>query len=81
MLAIFADKCGEDTDVDADAVLGGYEDESSVSDWARGYVAYLVEAGVMGKDSGLKGNQPISRAEVAAMAVRLSDVFDFKIME
>ena len=58
-------------DVDADAVLGEYEDESSVSAWAREYVAWLVEQEVMGQDSGLRGDQPISRAEVATMAVRL----------
>ena len=62
---------GETEDVDADAVLGEYEDESSVSGWAREYVAWLVEQEVMGQDSGLRGDQPISRAEVATMAVRL----------
>ena len=62
---------GETEDVDADAVLGEYEDESSVSAWAREYVAWLVEQGVMGQDSGLEGNKAISRAEVATMAVRL----------
>ena len=58
-------------DVDEDAVLSAYDDEDTVSEWAREYVAWMVDQDVMGQDSGLKGNQPISRAEVATMTVRL----------
>ena len=77
MLARYAAKCGEDTAVDADAILGEYEDASTVSEWAEGDVAYLVSTGVMGSDSPLRGADPITRAEVATMVVRLDDVFDF----
>ena len=80
MLARYADACGEDTDVDVDAVLGGYDDAASVADWARGDVAYLASTGVMGSDSPLRGSDPITRAEVATMVVRLDGVFDFDLM-
>ena len=80
MLARYAAKCGEDTAVDADAILGEYEDASTVSEWAEGDVAYLVSTGVMGSDSPLRGADPITRAEVATMVVRLDDVFDFDLM-
>ncbi len=71
MLYRYMELQGKTGEVDVDAVLGAYEDESSVSDWARTYVAWLVEQEVMGQDSGLEGNKAISRAEVAAMTVRL----------
>ena len=73
-------KCGEDTAVDADAILGEYEDADTVSEWAEGDVAYLVSTGVMGSDSPLRGADPITRAEVATMVVRLDGVFDFDLM-
>ena len=71
MLYRYMELQGKTGEVDVDAVLGAYEDESSVSDWARTYVAWLVDQEVMGQNSGLEGNKAISRAEVAAMAVRL----------
>ena len=71
MLYRFMELQGKTGEVDTDAVLGAYEDESSVSDWARTYVAWLVEQEVMAQNSGLEGNKAISRAEVAAMTVRL----------
>ena len=77
MLAVYAEKCGEDVSTDVDAVLGEYEDAGTVSEWAEGYVAYLVEAGVMGNNSPLRGTDPITRAEVATMVVRLSETVDF----
>ena len=80
MLARYAAKCGEDTAVDTDEVLAAYEDASSVADWARGDVAYLASTGVMGSDSPLRGSDPITRAEVATMVVRLDGVFDFDLM-
>ena len=80
MLARYAAKCGEDTAVDADAILGEYEDADTVSEWAEGDVAYLVSTGVMGSDSPLRGADPITRAEVATMVVRLDGVFDFDLM-
>ena len=71
MLYRYMELQGKTGEVNVDAVLGEYEDESSVSDWARTYVAWLVDQEVMGQNSGLEGNKAISRAEVAAMAVRL----------
>ncbi|MDM8275824.1 S-layer homology domain-containing protein [Enorma phocaeensis] len=81
MLAVYAEKCGEDVSTDVDAVLGGYEDAGTVSEWAEGYVAYLVEAGVMGNNSPLRGTDAINRAEVATMVVRLSELFDFELIK
>ena len=71
MLYRYMELQGKTGEVNVDAVLGAYEDESSVSDWARTYVAWLVDQDVMGQNSGLEGNKVISRAEVAAMTVRL----------
>ena len=71
MLCVYAEKTGKDTNVDADAVLADYEDANTVSDWAKDYVAWAVEADLMGQDSPLRGTDPINRAEVATMAVRL----------
>ena len=58
MLARYAAKCGEDTAVDADAILGEYEDADTVSEWAEGDVAYLVSTGVMGSDSPAARRRP-----------------------
>ena len=71
MLARYAEKVkGADISADADA-LDGYADEANVSDWAKGYVAWAVEAKAMGqKTDMLWAGNDISRAEVAAMAVR-----------
>ena len=71
MLARYAEKVkGADVSADADA-LDGYADEANVSDWAKGYVAWAVEAKAMGqKTDMLWAGNDISRAEVAAMAVR-----------
>ena len=80
MLSVYAAKCGEDTAVDTDELLGAYEDADTVSEWAEGYVAYLVSEGIMGNESPLRGTDPITRAEVATMVVRLSDVFDFDLI-
>ncbi len=71
MLCVYAEKTDHDVDVDADAVLADYEDANTVSDWAKDYVAWAVEADLMGQDSPLRGTDPINRAEVATMAVRL----------
>ncbi|OUO44906.1 hypothetical protein B5F79_10735 [Olsenella sp. An285] len=71
MLYVYSKLQDKTYDVDVDAVLSEYDDESTVSEWAREYVAWCVDMDVMGQDSGLKGNQAISRAEVATMAVRL----------
>ena len=71
MLCVYAEKTGKDTDVDADKVLSAYDDADTVADWAKGYVAWCVEADLMGQDSPLRGTDPINRAEVATMAIRL----------
>ena len=60
------------TDASGVADLSGYTDAASVSDWAEQAVAWAVEAGVFGQGTdALRPSDPISRAEVAAMAVRL----------
>ena len=52
--------------------LDAYTDAAAVSDYAKGTIAWAVEAGVMGKDTDVLAPQKeVSRAEVAAMAVRL----------
>ena len=71
MLCVYAEKTGKGLDVDTDAVLAQYDDESTVAEWARDYVAWAVEADIMGQDSPLRADDPINRAEVATMAVRL----------
>lgn len=70
MLARYAKLKGADIAAD-EASLADYSDGAKVSDWAKGYVAWAVEAGVMGKNIDMlwAGND-VSRAEVAAMAVR-----------
>ena len=71
MLARYAEKVkGADITADADA-LDGYADAANVSDWAKGYVAWAVEAKAMGQNTDMlwAGND-ISRAEAATMAVR-----------
>lgn len=57
--------------VDADEVLSTYTDAGEVSEWAEQYVAWLVSQEVMGVNSDLNPTVAISRAEVAAMAVRV----------
>ena len=71
MLCVYAEKTGKGLDVDTDAVLAQYDDENTVAEWARDYVAWAVEADIMGQDSPLRADDPINRAEVATMAVRL----------
>ena len=81
MLARYAAKCGEDTAVDADAILGEYEDADTVSEWAEGDVAYLVSTGVMGSDSPLRGADPITpRRGPPRWSSVLDGVFDFDLM-
>ena len=59
-------------DVTGSAVLSGYADGAQVSAWAAEAVAWAVEAGVFGQGTDeLRPSDPISRAEVAAMAVRM----------
>ena len=71
MLARYAEKVkGADITAD-DSVLADYADAANVSDWAKGYVAWAVEAKAMGQNTDmLSAGLNISRAEVAAMAVR-----------
>ena len=71
MLARYAEKVkGADISAPTD-VLDGYADATGVSDWAKGYVAWAVEAKAMGQNTDfLSAGLNISRAEVAAMAVR-----------
>ena len=70
MLARYAKATGADIAADASSI-DGYADASAVESWAIPYVAWAVEAGVMGQNTDfLMPVKDVSRAEVAAMAVR-----------
>ena len=71
MLARYAEKV-KGADITADeSVLADYADAANVSDWAKGYVAWAVEAKAMGQNTDvLSAGLDISRAEAATMAVR-----------
>ena len=71
MLANFAETVEvEDTSVDdADKVLSSVSDGSSVSDWAKGSVAWAVENEIMGNAGFVNAFSDITRAETAAMVV------------
>ena len=68
LLANFAKNKGDFTAAD-DSVLDGMSDAGTVSDWAADNVAWAVENGVMGNGGFVAGQDNITRAEVAAMAV------------
>lgn len=77
MLANFAKACGDYVATeDVDAVLSVYDDGDAVADWAADSVAWAVEAGLMGQDvESIWAGDAITRAQVAAMAVRYVDAF------
>ena len=80
MLARYAAACGEDVS-GASSDLSGYVDASQVAAFAQDAVDYLVSEGVFGQDTdALRPADAISRAEVAAMVVRLDGSFDFGLM-
>ena len=80
MLGRYAEKCKVDVE-GAEADLSAYADASSVAPFAEEYVEYAVSAKVMGQDvTELRPADDITRAEVAAMVVRLSGQFDFDLM-
>ena len=69
MLARYAKATGADIAEGAD--ISAYADASSVSDWATSFVKWAVGADVMGQNTDvLAPGKDVSRAEVAAMAVR-----------
>lgn len=69
LLSNYAMLNGKDVSVDADKVLAGFPDGSSVSDWAADAVAWAADADIMGNGGKLNPGSDITRAEVAAMAV------------
>ena len=70
MMARYAEVQGHDISADASA-LDDYADASSVADWAKDYVAWTVEAGIMGQGTSvLWPTEDITRAAVATMLVR-----------
>ena len=71
MLYMYERAQGNTYDVDAGQVLASCADAGEVADWAREYVAWLVAEKVMGVGSDLNPRSAITRAEVAAMAVRV----------
>ncbi|MBM6953981.1 S-layer homology domain-containing protein [Enorma phocaeensis] len=80
MLGRYAEKCKVDV-AGAEADLSAYADASSVAPFAEEYVEYAVSAKVMGQDvTELRPADDITRAEVAAMVVRLNGQFDFDLM-
>ncbi|RJQ09810.1 MAG: S-layer homology domain-containing protein, partial [Bacillota bacterium] len=57
-----------------------FKDAASVPSWAWGYVALAVELGIVrGSGGNLKVNQPVSRAETAALLNRLDDLIETPI--
>ena len=71
MLANYAKKVDQ-ADVaveDADKVLSSMSDGSSVSEWAKGSVAWAVENEIMGNAGFVNAFNDITRAETAAMVV------------
>ena len=67
----YAQKAGDDTVVE-DGALDAYVDADQVPAWFQGEVSWAVEAGIMGVGTDvINPNGEITRAEVAAMAVRL----------
>ncbi len=71
MLANYAKKVDQaDVTVeDADKVLSSMSDGSSVSEWAKGSVAWAVENEIMGNAGFVNAFNDITRAETAAMVV------------
>ena len=71
MLANYAKKVDQaDVSVeDADKVLSSMSDGASVSDWAKGSVAWAVENEIMGNAGFVNALSDITRAETAAMVV------------
>ncbi len=54
-----------------------FKDASAVPAWAWGYVALGVELGIVrGTGGTLRPNQPVARAEIAALLSRLDDYID-----
>jgi len=54
-----------------------FKDASAVPAWAWGYVALGVELGIVrGSGGALRPNQPVVRAEIAALLSRLDDYID-----
>ena len=71
MLANYAKKVDQaDVSVDdADEALSSMSDGASVSDWAKGSVAWAVENEIMGNAGFVNALSDITRAETAAMVV------------
>lgn len=66
----------QESDVkDVDATLAKYDDAAQVDDWAKAPVAWAVQQGLMGKNTGANTVNPlddITRAEMAAMVTDLT---------
>jgi len=67
---------GPEADERIDSALA-FKDASAVPAWAWGYVALGVELGIVrGSGGTLRPNQPVVRAEIAALLSRLDDYID-----
>lgn len=61
------------TAAEADAILGAFGDGAAIPDWAREAVALCVKRGMItGQDQGLLPDGALTRAQAAAIAIRLN---------
>lgn len=52
--------------------LSKYKDKDSIADWAKPYVEYVTQQGIMGGSNGnFRPNDPITRQEMAAVITRM----------
>lgn len=52
--------------------LSKYKDKDSIADWAKPYVEYVTQQGIMGgSNSNFRPNDPITRQEMAAVITRM----------
>ncbi len=50
-------------------------DDAEIPEWARGYLAYAVQNGIVGgyEDNTIRPNNPVKRGEMAALTARIDD--------
>ncbi|NQX60796.1 S-layer homology domain-containing protein [Paenibacillus qinlingensis] len=61
------------TEAEMNDMLGAFKDDASIPDWAREAVALCIKLGIItGQDQSIAPNEPLTRAQAAAIAMRLS---------
>ncbi|UKS27100.1 S-layer homology domain-containing protein [Paenibacillus sp. HWE-109] len=61
------------TESQVNETLGAFKDDASIPDWAREAVALCIKAGIItGQDQSINPAAPLTRAQAAAIAMRLS---------